>query len=365
MAENLADQHRSSNVSHVTTHVTTKQIAEWLTGRWPERGPADVTGFHMAQGGGSSSIIVADYAQGGASGRIVLRLQPPDDPVFHAASSHASMPEREWAAQQAIRVHAPGVPLPALLAIEPDPRFLGRPFFAMGFVEGKDLKPFGFMSTGALAEASPDQRRALMLGMMDHLAAIHAIDAGVPELARFHAGKSGRETTLLHLDLLDREARDKLAGRSFPTLLNGLRWLRDHVPDDDRVGLNWGDARVGNSLLGADFQPLALLDWEGTALLPTESDLGWWSLYDIMERRQSGDAVLPGMPSLQEQLDRYVAVSGREIRDLAYWQMLAAVRTALVLMRLRDRLENAGIATPLQLATRFDNFSTRFIEERL
>lgn len=365
MGGNLADQHKSSNVSHVTTHVTTTQIAEWLTLRWPDRGPAEVSEFRMAQGGGSSAIIVADYAQGGAPDRIVLRLQPADDPVFHAASTHASMPEMEWAAQQAVRVHAPGVPLPFLHAVESDPKFLGRPFFAMGFVDGIDLKPFGYMSTGPLTEASPDQRRALMLGMLDHLAALHAIDPGVPELARFHVGESGRATTLLHLDLLDRETDDKLAGRSFPTLRNGLSWLRDNVPDDDRIGLNWGDARVGNALMGADFQPLALLDWEGAAILPTESDLGWWSLYDIMERGQSVDAILAGIPSLQQQLDHYVAVSGREIRNLFYWQMLAAVRTALVLLRLRDRLEQAGIATPQQLATRFDNFSTRFIVENL
>ena len=125
MGGNLADQHKSSNVSHVTTQVATSQISDWLTRRWPERGPAEVSEFKMAQGGGSSTIIVADYTQGGAPDQIVLRLQPADDPVFHAASTHASMPEMEWAAQQAVRVHAPGVPLPALHAVEPDPRLTG------------------------------------------------------------------------------------------------------------------------------------------------------------------------------------------------------------------------------------------------
>lgn len=365
MAEHLAGYQPSGNVSHLTTHVTAEQIAAWLTQHWPERGEAEVTKFAMAQGGGCSTIIIADYALGGRADRIVLRLEPADGPGFHTASSYPSSPEMEWAAQLAVRNHAPSVPLPALLGVEPDPGFLGSPFFAMGFVEGSGVSAFGFMCTGPLTQASSGQRRTLMLTMIDHLAAIHAIDPAVPELTRFHAGKSGRETTLIHLDLFEQEVEDKLAGRSFPTLRSGLKWLRDHVPDDDRLGLNWGDARVGNAMLGADFQPLALLDWEGAAVLPTESDLGWWSLYDRIGRGETGEPVLPGMPDLAEQLDRYVAVSGREIRNLGYWQMLAAARTALVLVRTRDRLEQTGLATPAQLASRFDNFSTRFIEENL
>src|SRR5205814_5877219 len=168
---------------------------------------------------------------------------------------------------------------------------------------------FGFMCTGTLTMASPEQRRALMLAMMGHLAAIHAIEPGVQQLSRFHRGKDGRETTVLHLELLAREVGDKLAGRPFPTLQNGLAWLRDRVPSDDRIGITWGDARVGNAILGPDFQPIALLDWEGAAVLPTEADLGWWSLFDMVERGQSGDAVLAGVPSLQDQLDHYVGLS--------------------------------------------------------
>src|SRR5437773_2201157 len=102
MAENLAAQHAGTNVSHVTTHVTPEQIAAWINHRWPERGEAQVNGFQMAQGGGCSSIIIADYVQGASSDRIVLRLQPADDPGFHASSTYASSPEMEWAAQFAV-----------------------------------------------------------------------------------------------------------------------------------------------------------------------------------------------------------------------------------------------------------------------
>ena len=38
--------------------------------------------------------------------------------------------------------------------------------------------------------------------------------------------------------------------------------------------MNWGDARVGNTLY-RDFTPVAVLDWEMATVGPREVDLAW------------------------------------------------------------------------------------------
>lgn len=365
MALSLAEQHAATNVSHVTTDITPQQIGDWIASRWPEWGPIEVFDLAMAQGGGSSSIVVVSYRKNGEDDRMVLRLQPADDPVFPPAGYFNSSPELEWAVQCAVRDAAPSVPLPELMALETDPAPLGRPFFAMSHITGTSLTTFGFMRGGPLAAATPDQRRELMLVMMDHLAAIHAVDWRAAKGMAFDVGEGGRDTTLRHVERLAREVEDKLAGRSCRALEEGVQWLRDHAPDDDRIGLVWGDARVGNTMQGVDFQPLALLDWEGAAILPTEADVGWWSLFDKVEREQEGGPLMDGFPTLAEQQERYVQASGRDIRNCHYWEMMAAIKSALAIMRTRDRLEKHGLALPHHQATRFDNFATHFIETRL
>lgn len=137
------------------------------------------------------------------------------------------------------------------------------------------------------------------------------------------------------------------------------------MPDDERIGIVWGDVRVGNTMQGADFEPIALIDWEGAAILPTEADVGWWSLFDKIERNQVDGPLLEGFPKLTEQQERYVRASVRDIRNCHYWELMAAIKSALAIMRTRDRLEKHGLALPHHLTTRFDNFAKRFIEECL
>uniref|UniRef100_UPI00202888D2 phosphotransferase n=1 Tax=Caballeronia sp. ATUFL_F1_KS39 TaxID=2921766 RepID=UPI00202888D2 len=68
-------------------------------------------------------------------------------------------------------------------------------------------------------------------------------------------------------------------GKPQPTVDAGLAWLLANQPQDEPVGLSWGDARVGNMIF-SDARCVAVLDWEMVALGNPEQDLGWWLFLD-------------------------------------------------------------------------------------
>ncbi len=54
-------------------------------------------------------------------------------------------------------------------------------------------------------------------------------------------------------------------------------------------------------------------------------------------------ARLPGEPTREEQRDFYAACVGREIGDLYYFEVFAAMRYAAVTVRVMNRLEERGL----------------------
>ena len=139
-------------------------------------------------------------------------------------------------------------------------------------------------------------------------------------------------------------ARSWLAG-IIPVLFAALDWLEANDPLDERVGLTWGDARLGNIIL-QDYRAAAVLDWEVCALSPTEADVGWWLMFDRMSFDDLGIERLEGYPTRAEMIDHYAQVSGREVREPHYWEVFGAMRFCTIFIRLGDRMTAAGLLPP-------------------
>jgi aminoglycoside phosphotransferase (APT) family kinase protein len=249
-----------------------------------------------------------------------------------------------------------GVPMCPLLGYESDPGVLGEPFFVMGFVEGRvpaDVPRYtveGFL----VDEATPDERTTLVRSGLEAMAAVHAIDWRDAGLEWLDASRVGEPTLAVQLALYRRFATEQLAGRPHPELFRALDWLDAHDPHDERVGLTWGDARLGN-IIFRDYRPAVVCDWEAAALCPTEADLGWWLMYDRNSFEDQGANRMEGFPTREEMVELYEAASGREVRDPAYWELFGAMRYAAIMIPLADRMTGAGLV-PAESAMATDNY---------
>ena len=153
----------------------------------------------------------------------------------------------------------------------------------------------------------------------------------------------GDDPTLAdQLDLYRTATLEWLDGREHPVLDAAFAWLRANDPGDDRIGLTWGDARLGN-IIWAGFDPVAVVDWEATAISPIEADIGWWLMFDRMSFDDLGIARLDGYPTREEQIAIYEAASGREVRDPHYWEVFGAMRFCAIFIGLGDRLVEVGL----------------------
>lgn len=319
---------------------------------FPSRHGLTVTGIEVPVSTGfSNETVILDVAwtEDGSDRkeRYAVRIEPADGGMFPSQTSHCRVSvELQYRAMKAV-AEAGVAPVPPLFGYEPDPDVLGSPFFVMGFVPGRipaDVPRYteaGFV----VDEATPAQRRRMVLSAIDTVAGIHSLDWRAAGLDWLDPSGSGRPTTALQLDLYRDHVASELSGREHPVLWAALDWLEAGDPRDERIGLTWGDARLGNIIVD-DYRTAAVLDWEVCALSPTEADMGWWLMFDRMSFDDLGIERLEGYPDRDEMIARYEQVSGRAVREPHYWEVFGAMRFCTIFIRLGDRLTAAGFMAP-------------------
>jgi aminoglycoside phosphotransferase (APT) family kinase protein len=344
-------------------------LARWLAERWPAAEGVTIDDLSTPKATGYSNetvIFRAAWSENGRrrDGRYALRIEPADPPLFpqQTAVTYPSV-EVQYRAMQAVGRHS-DIPLAPLIGYETRPTVLERPFFVMGYVDGKvpsDVPPYSH--SGFIAEeATPAQRRRLVQSGLEVLAKIHQInwrEAGYEWLA-----PQGRSPGLSwQLDLYTTYARAELRGRAHPILEQALEWLHARFPGEGDLAISWGDARIGNMIF-ADFECAAVTDWEGVALAPPEVDLGWWLSQDRFSHESFGIARLDGLPTRQEQQAYYASLTGRGMNDLHYFEVFAATRYTVVMIRLGDRLTEGG-RVPAEMNMAVHNVATQLLADLL
>ncbi|MCB0996925.1 MAG: phosphotransferase family protein [Acidimicrobiales bacterium] len=276
--------------------------------------------------------------------RFVGRIEPPDGGLFPVQTPEVGVSVglqyriMDTVAQQGI------VPMPPLVAYEPTQDILGQPFFVMGFVDGViPADTPRYSESGFLVdEATPEERRRMVLSGMETMAKLHALDWREVGLDWLDASGTGNPTNAVQLDLYRRYVDTELAGRAHPVMDATLDWLVANDPEDNRIGLSWGDSRLGN-IIWQDYQPAAVCDWEACALSPTEADVGWWLMFDRMSFEDVGATRMEGFPTREEMIAHYEQVSGREVRNPHYWEVFGAMRFCAIFIRLADRMTATGL----------------------
>jgi aminoglycoside phosphotransferase (APT) family kinase protein len=317
-------------------------LTGWLRTRLPDADELAVANLaNPSATGFSSDTLLFDltWREGGTTHQeaLVVRTEPRGTTVF---------PEYEIAKQYRVMetLRPAGIPLPRTFWLEEDASVLGAPFFVMGRVDGRiptDSPPYH--AGGWVTEISPEERAAIWWSGLETLAAIHRLDPAALGLDFVDTAAAGATPLARQLTYYRDFLAWALHGRPHPLCTQALAWLTDNQPAaPEPVGLCWGDARIGNMIFDGG-RCVAVLDWEMVTLGNPEQDLAWYLFLDRHHSEGIDTPRLPGFPSRAETVDRYARQIGRPVRHLHYYEVFAAFRFAVIMIRVGEQLISAGI----------------------
>jgi aminoglycoside phosphotransferase (APT) family kinase protein len=286
---------------------------------------------------GAGAPVEARYISGGSQNEIyevrrgdlhcVLRIPPPTAPAERDKGI-----VREWRIIEAL--DGTDVPHTEAVAVCTDPSVLGRTFYLMGFVDGWSPMELHGGPWPAPFDADLEARQGLAYELVDGIALLSKVDwraRGLADLGRpegFHERQVDRWTAFL----------ERIKGRELPGFDEAAAWLRTHQPIDYVPGLMHGDYQFANVMYhhGGPARLAAIVDWEMGTVGDPKLDLAW-VVHSWPEETLAGDGAIggyvdmTGMPSRAQVLDRYAAVSGRQVDDIDYYVVLARWKLAIVL----------------------------------
>jgi aminoglycoside phosphotransferase (APT) family kinase protein len=328
--------------------VTRKNLTSWLTGKLTPAGELTLSEIGgPAFSGFSNETLIFDAhwtdPSGGARDEgYVIRVQPTDHTVFLEAEFDTQYRVMQLMSEKT------DIPVPPVLWFEEDPAALGAPFFAMGRVAGEvpcDNPPYT-MGGWPHDAASEDQSRLWWDGL-EVMARIHNLDWRA--LGFGFVDKPARGTTGLDQQLT--YYKEYLAwaaqGTPFPLVESGLAWLEANRPPPPARGdaLCWGDARIGNMIFD-DFTCRAVLDWEMVTPGDPVQDLAWFVFLDRHHSEGLGMPRLAGFPSWEDTAVRWEAITGRSAEHVGYYEVFAAFRFGVVMLRLGRLMKQFELIPP-------------------
>ncbi|MEU8586336.1 phosphotransferase family protein [Streptomyces sp. NPDC048664] len=266
--------------------------------------------------GGRSNLT---YAVTDGTARWVVRRPP----LGHVLATAHDM-RREHRVISALHPTAVPVPRPVLLC--EDDAVLGAPFYVMEFVEGTPYR-----TAGQLAPLGAERTRQAVLGLVDTLVELHAVDPDAVGLGDF-----GRPD-----GFLDRQLRrwgkqlDASRNRELPGVDELHAALGRSLPASPEPTVIHGDYRLDNVLLGDDDRITAILDWEMSTLGDPLTDLGLLAMYSVPLELPgspiSTTATAAGHPAPRELIERYAARSGRDVGAVSWYTAFAWFKLAVIL----------------------------------
>ncbi|HLZ73188.1 MAG TPA: phosphotransferase family protein [Dehalococcoidia bacterium] len=259
--------------------------------------------------------------------RWVMR-RPPRGPLLPSAHDVG----REYRVLAGLHGTAARVPRPLVLC--EDVEVIGAPFYVMERVDGIVIR-----------EQLPDQfdavaeRRRLGEEMIDTLVEIHSVDwraAGLESL--------GRPQGYLERQLRRWSGQLDLTlprTRPLPRLVEVSDWLKTRLPASGPATVVHGDFKIDNVLFAprAPARLLAALDWEMATLGDPLADVGYFMTFwgptgDPDEGTPEAPLPvygLPGFLSREEMVARYEERSGRAMREIQFYMVLALWKLAIIL----------------------------------
>jgi aminoglycoside phosphotransferase (APT) family kinase protein len=300
---------------------TRSRLAAELSERFDVSSPLTVEQF---PGGHSNLTYLLRFGEQ----EFVMR-RPPFGPVAPTAHNMA----REYRILAAVHPVFPLAPRP--FALCEDDSVVGSTFYLMERRHGLVVR---FEEPPELTNR-PVERRRVSEAMVDALADLHKVDVSAPPLSSLGkpAGFVGRQVS----GWSDRWKRSQTSDLSEMDALS--RWLVEHLPPDpSRPSLVHGDFKLDNVMLDADDigRIVAVFDWEMSAVGDPLVDLGILLAYWVHTATESQRDALTsithgaGWFTRQEILKRYGARTGLDLTKIAFYEVFAVFKLAVVLQQI-------------------------------
>ena len=255
------------------------------------------------------------FALTAGTAELILR-RPPRGPL--PPSAHDVLREA-----RVLTALAGRAPVPEVLAVCDDPGVIGAPFYVMQRVPGDVI-------TDALPPRfdAPEHRRAIGAELIDALVAVHAVDWRAAGLEGFGRPDGYLQRQLRRFKGLWEANRT----RDIPAVDRVAEWLGAHAPESPPATIVHGDYRLGNLIWAPQPPPrvAAVLDWEMSTIGDPLADLGYLCLFWV--QADDPESVLTegygltrarGFPSREELVGRYEERSGRTMRAVRWYRVLA------------------------------------------
>ena len=310
--------------------------------RWAEalRGAhATISDFRVPQSGMANDTIL--FHLDGEP--LVARLSPSPDapyPTFPRYDLHLQRDVMElvWTKTD--------VPVPEVVHLEEVDHWLGVPFLVVRQIEGEvpsDNPNYLMDPEGWFLQGSPADWKRFEESTIEVLTRLHTVpdDDAAAFLRPAVPGKTALERQLAFQRTYYDWARE---GRDLPLMERAFAELRDKLPVNETSVLNWGDSRAGN-IIYRDFVPVGILDWEMATVGPREVDVAWTTFFQKFFgwMGSMGGKEVPAMFDTVETAATYERLSGLALDDLRWYEALAGLRMAIILLRMSLRSVAHGI----------------------
>lgn len=306
-------------------------LRDYLAGRMPHARNIALANFAYPRGAGQSHETIlfdAEWREGDetrAQG-MVVRIKP---------SSHTVFLDDMFTEQyELMRVmHERGaVAVAKPLWIEQDPDLLGAPFFIMEKRSGQvavSIPPYS--AQGWLFDASSAMQRRIWTNAVEQLAAIQRVPVSAAPFLAPAAGMTGFEQEINRW----RRYLEWIGERhDLPFHRAALAQLMERLPGNRAEGIVWGDARLGNMMIGAAGEVVAVMDWEQPSLGGALHDLGWWLVNDWSMTTGKGLPRLPGSSSRDDMVAHWEDVSAKSAADVEWYEDFACFKMACLSTRM-------------------------------
>lgn len=321
------------------------RLRDWLGKKLPAaddlriselRGPSE-TGFSS-----DTLLFTAEYREAGhaRSEDLVARLRPTGFPIF---------PHYDIAQQYRVMkllFERTDVPVPRMRWLEESEDPLGAPFYVMDRVEGivpTDTPPYH--TGGWVFELAPEDRETLWWNGLEAMTRVHTLDWQALGFDFLDAPESPKSAIVRQLDDYDAFIRWGLPPDRYPRIDSAMRWLRANAPAGEVVRICWGDSRLANMIF-RDLECVAVIDWEMVTLGNPVEDLAWWTTIDRCLSEGIGVSRIAGIPDRDTTVARWEALTGLRAEPFAYYEVFAALRFSVIMVRIVLQMKHYGILPP-------------------
>jgi len=323
------------------------RLEQFLKKQLPElRGPMQLT---RIGGGQSNPTFFVNFE----NRELVLRKQPASTLL---PSAHAV--DREFRVMQALSQTT--VPVPQVVLFHAEKDVVGTPFYIMEKLPGR------VFSECALPDMTPQERRAIYMGMAEAMAALHQVDWASIGLSDY-----GREGSYFSRQLARwslQWAMSKTREDAAIELL--IRWLGENMPQETETTISHGDFRLGNLMFHpTEPRVVGILDWELSTLGHPLADvafncMAWRTLPEEYGGIRGLDLHALGIPLEADYLNHYYKCSGRTDGVTAFHFAFALFRMAVIFEGIAARAAsgNAESSDAAQVGGLSAAFAVRALE---